>query len=109
MNGNDIDIINGGNEINIEETAQLNANMNFSENDGKVAAMPKTSVTPSGIQKTQEGLKYKLSMDGGNGISIVSQNQKTNKDYLSAIVNLDGKVNSHGSDVLVQTEIYNSL
>lgn len=103
-----IDIINGGNEINIEDTAQLNANMNFSKNAGKVEAAPKTSVTPSGIQKTDNGLKYKLSMDGGNGITIVSQNQKTNKDYLSAIVNLDGKVNSNGSDVLVQTEIYNS-
>ena len=106
--GAGIDIINGGNEINIEQSAQLNANMNFSENDGKVIATPKTSVAPSGVQKTPEGLKYKLSMDGGIGITIVSQNQKTNKDYLSAIVNLDGKVNGNGSDALVQTEIYNS-
>ncbi len=106
--GAGIDIINGGNEINVEKGAELNANMNFSENDGKVIATPKTSVAPSGVQKTPEGLKYKLSMDGGNGITIVSQNQKTNKDYLSAIVNLDGKIKSNGSDVLAQTEIYNS-
>ena len=106
--GAGIDIINGGNEINVEKGAELNANMNFSENGGKVIATPKTSVAPSGVQKTQEGLKYKLAIDGGNGISIISQNQKTDGDYLSAIVNLDGKVKSNGSDVLVQTEIYNT-
>ena len=106
--GSGIDVINGGNEINVEKGAQLNANMDFSTKAGKVTAKPKTSVNPSGVQKTGKDLKYKLSMDGGNGITIVSQNQKADGDYLSAIVNLDGKVNANGSDVVVQTEIYNS-
>ena len=106
--GSGIDIINGGNEINIEKDAKLNTNMEFSANAEKITTKPKTSVTPSGVQKTAEGLQYKLSIDGGNGITIVSQNQKTDGDFLSAIVNLDGNIDSNGSDVLVQTEIYNS-
>ena len=101
--GAGIDILNGGQEINIKNGAELNANMNFSVSEGVVTATPKENVIPTVVENNQ----YKLAMDGGNGIVIVSQNTAQNRDYLSSIVNLDGKVNANGGNVIAQTEIYN--
>ena len=41
-------------------------------------------------------------------IAIVSKDQGKNDDYLAAIVNLNGKVDANGSDVIVQTETYST-
>ena len=98
-----IDILNGGQNIDIRNGAELNANMNFSVSGGVVTATPKENVIPTVAENNQ----YKLAMDGGNGIVIVSQNTAMNRDYLSSIVNLDGKVKANGGNVIAQTEIYN--
>ena len=37
-----------------------------------------------------------------------AQNQKVDNDYLAAIVNLNGKVDANGGNVIAQTEIYHS-
>ena len=111
--GGGIDLLNGGQEINIGNGAELNANMNFSVSEGVVTATPKENVTPTPVEKTYDeagklvNQKYKLAMDGGNGIVIASQNTAQNRDYLSSIVNIDGKVNANGANVFAQTEIYN--
>lgn len=133
--GSGIDIITGGSglnennesvkNININNGAKLNANMDFTVTDGKVTAKPKTNVTRTEIElvpqedeeipdeddeseqpKLQQ--QYKLSMDGGNNITIVSSNRRENKDYMSAIVNLDGAINTNGSDFYAQSEVYNT-
>ncbi len=115
--GAGITIANGGTEININKDAKLNANMDFSVSGGNVTATKKTGVTPTSVTKTEKelsngktevSLEYKLAMDGGNGIAIVSKNQKVDNDYLAAIVNLNGKVDANGGNVIAQTEIYNS-
>ena len=96
--GAGIDLVSGGNEIEVGATGALNANMNFSGTGANVTANPKTNVQP---QNT-----YKFAMEGGNGIVITSSNSGEDRDYLSAIVNLNGKVKANGGDVHVQTEIY---
>lgn len=115
--GAGITIVNGGTEININKDAKLNANMDFNVSGGKVTATKKTDVTPTSVTKTEKelsngktevSLEYKLAMDGGNGIAIVSKNQKVDNDYLAAIVNLNGKVDANGGNVIAQTEIYHS-
>ncbi|MBR3676075.1 MAG: leukotoxin LktA family filamentous adhesin, partial [Alphaproteobacteria bacterium] len=115
--GAGITIANGGKEININKDAKLNANMDFNVSGGNVTATKKTDVTPTSGKRTTQtdiygrtktSIEYKLAMDGGNGVAIVSKNQGDNDDYLAAIVNLNGKVNANGSDVIVQTEIYNT-
>lgn len=112
-----ITIANGGTEININKDAKLNANMDFNVSGGNVSATKKTDVTPTSVTKTEKelsngktevSLEYKLAMDGGNGIAIVSKNQKVDNDYLAAIVNLNGKVDANGGNVIAQTEIYHS-
>lgn len=115
--GAGITIINGGSEINIKEDAKLNANMNFSVSGNNVTATKKDNITPTSVTKTTKelddgtkevSLEYKLAMDGGNGVVIVSKNTKVNDDYLAAIVNMNGKIDANKSDVLVQTEIFNT-
>lgn len=115
--GTGITIANGGTEININKDAKLNANMDFNVSGGNVSATKKTDVTPTSVTKTEKelsngktevSLEYKLAMDGGNGIAIVSKNQKVDNDYLAAIVNLNGKVDANGGNVIAQTEIYHS-
>ena len=115
--GAGITIANGGKEININKDAKLNANMDFNVSGGNVSATKKTNVTPTSVTKTEKelsngktevSLEYKLAMDGGNGIAIVSKNQKVDNDYLAAIVNLNGKVDANGGNVIAQTEIYHS-
>ncbi|MBQ8672259.1 MAG: filamentous hemagglutinin N-terminal domain-containing protein [Alphaproteobacteria bacterium] len=115
--GAGITIANGGTEININKDAKLNANMDFNVSGGNVSATKKTDVTPTSVTKTEKelsngktevSLEYKLAMDGGNGVTIVSKNQKVDNDYLAAIVNLNGKVDANGGNVIAQTEIYNS-
>lgn len=112
--GAGIDILNGGQNIDISNGAELNANMKFSVSGGVVTATKKQNVTPTVTEKNYDetgklvNQQYKLAMDGGNGIVIVSQNTAQNRDYLSSIVNLDGKVKANGGNVLAQTEIYNT-
>ncbi len=115
--GAGITIANGGKEININKDAKLNANMDFNVKGGNVTATKKSNVEPTQAKKTTKTdiygrvtntLEYKLASDGGNGIAIVSKNQGDDNDYLAAIVNLNGKVDANGSDVIVQTEIYNT-
>ena len=100
--GAGIDLINGGNEIEIGATSSLNANMNFSGTGANVTATPKSSVTPN--TKTEN--TYKFAFDGGNGVVIASSNSGEDRDFLSSIVNLKGKVKANGGDVHAQTEIY---
>ncbi|MEE6206858.1 MAG: leukotoxin LktA family filamentous adhesin [Alphaproteobacteria bacterium] len=100
--GAGIDLITGGNEIEIGATGSLNANMNFSGTGANVTATPKTSVTPN----TKTKNTYKFAFDGGNGVVIASSNSGEDRDYLSAIVNLKGKVKANGGDVHAQTEMY---
>ncbi|MBO6280891.1 MAG: leukotoxin LktA family filamentous adhesin [Alphaproteobacteria bacterium] len=115
--GAGITIANGGKEININNGAELNANMDFNVSDGTVTATKKSNVTPTSGKRTTQtdiygrtttSIEYKLASDGGNGIAIVSKNQGKNDDYLAAIVNLNGKVDANGSDVIVQTETYST-
>ncbi|MBO6289355.1 MAG: leukotoxin LktA family filamentous adhesin, partial [Alphaproteobacteria bacterium] len=115
--GAGITIANGGKEININNGAELNANMDFEVSGGKVAAAKKQNVKPTSGERTTKtdiygrtttSIEYKLAMDGGNGVAIISKNQGDDNDYLAAIVNLNGKVDANGSDVIVQTEIYNT-
>ena len=100
--GAGIDLINGGNEIEIGATGSLNANMNFSGTGANVTASPKTSVTPN----TKTANTYKFAFDGGNGVVIASSNSGEERDFLSSIVNLKGKVKANGGDVHAQTEMY---
>ena len=104
--GTGITIANGGTEININKDAKLNANMDFSVSGGNVTATKKTGVTPTSVTKTASSLEYKLAMDGGNGVTIVSKNQGVKDNYLAAIVNLNGKVDANGGHVVAQTETY---
>ena len=115
--GAGITIANGGKEININNGAELNANMDFSVSGGNVTATKKSNVTPTSGKRTTQtdiygrtttSIEYKLAMDGGNGVAIVSKNQGENDDYLAAIVNLNGKVDANGSDVIVQAETYST-
>ncbi|MBQ4400143.1 MAG: leukotoxin LktA family filamentous adhesin, partial [Alphaproteobacteria bacterium] len=115
--GAGITIANGGKEININKDAELNANMDFNVKGGNVTATKKSNVEPTQAKRTTKtdiygrvtnSMEYKLASDGGNGIAIVSKNQGDDNDYLAAIVNLNGKVDANGSDVIVQTEIYNT-
>ena len=104
--GAGITIVNGGTEININKDAKLNANMNFNVSGGNVSATKKTGVTPTSVTKTASSLEYKLAMDGGNGVTIVSKNQGVKDNYLAAIVNLNGKIDANGGHVVAQTETY---
>lgn len=104
--GSGITIVNGGTEININKDAKLNANMDFNVSGGKVTATKKSNVIPTNVKKTASSLEYKLAMDGGNGVTIVSKNQGVKDNYLAAIVNLNGKVDANGGHVVAQTETY---
>jgi len=102
--GSGIDIISGG-TIDIGATAELNSNMNFSVADSVVTATKKsTVVTPN---TSADASAKTLAMNGGNGIIIVAQNsgEIKNNDYLGAIVNLNGKVDSNGGDIYVKSEL----
>ena len=107
--GAGITIANGGKEININNGAELNANMGFKVSGGNVTATKKQNVKPTSGERTTKtdiygrtttSIEYKLAMDGGNGVAIISKNQGENDDYLAAIVNLNGKVDANGSDVI---------
>ena len=64
--GAGIDLINGGNEIEIGATDALNANMNLSGTDANVTATPKSSVAPN----TGTGSTYKFAFDGVTVLSL---------------------------------------
>ena len=95
-----IDIINGGRAITIGKDAELNANMQFNDDTTgeNVTASAGTAPSTAGT--------FATAMNGGKGINIISQNRSNNSDYLSAIVNIEGKVQANGADVIAQTEIY---
>ena len=95
-----IDIINGGRAINIGQNAELNANMQFNDDTTgeNVTASAGTAPSTAGT--------FATAMNGGKGINIVSQNRSDDNNYMSAIVNIEGKVHANGGDIIAQTEIY---
>ena len=95
-----IDLINGGRDITIGKDAELNANMSFTANSDGTNVV--ASVGPSPAYSST----FTTAMNGGKGINILSQNRSDNSDYLSAIVNINGKVHANGGNVIAQTEIY---
>ena len=97
-----IDLISGG-EITIKPDAELNANMKFStDGAGNVTASQKNAVISSG----EASYPQKLAMQNGKNIVIVASNNNVSKDALSAIVNLEGKVDANGGDVIARTEVF---
>ena len=101
--GKGIDLISGS-EVNLLKNSELNANMAFSTIDGNVTATPKNISTK--LSSSDGSFPQKLAMQDGNNIVIVSSNIGTSKDILSAIVNLNGKVNANGGDVVAKTEVF---
>ena len=95
-----IDIINGGRAINIGQNAELNANMQFNDDTTgeNVTASAGTAPSTAGT--------FATAMNGGKGINIVSQNRSDDNNYMSAIVNIEGKVHANGGDIIAQTEIH---
>ena len=89
-----IDLI-AGNEIELGSDSVLNANVN----KATASVVPNTIITGTTTS-------YNSAMQDGNGIVIVAQNKGDNRDILSAIVNLNGKIDANGGDVIAQTEIY---
>ena len=97
-----IDLISGS-EVNILNGAELNANMDFSTDaSGNIIASARnlTSVVQN---KTYP---KNFAMQDGENIIIVASNKDVSQDKLSAIVNLNGKVNANGGDVVVRSEIF---
>ena len=95
-----IDIINGGRDITIGKDAELNANMSFTSDANGENVIASVGTAPS-VTST-----FETAMNDGKGITLISQNNSVNKDYLSAIVNIEGKVHANGGNVIAQTEIY---
>lgn len=91
-----------GSEVNLLSGSELNANMQFMVTDGKVTAVPSTLSTDS----ITNGYPKNLAMQDGNDIVIVASNNNASKDILSAIVNLEGKVNANGGNVIARTEVF---
>ena len=101
---NGIDIISGEN-VEIKEGAQLNANLDFNyKEDGTLDGFSKkTGVTPNLTSSSKT-----FAMNDGNGIIIVSSNDGEKSDYLSAFVNLNGSVDANGSNIIVKSEASNT-
>lgn len=99
---NGIDLISGG-RVDIKTGAQLNANVEFQydESDIMTGFAPKTGVSPSAPST--------FAMNDGNGIIIVASNDGSSNDFLGAIVNLDGNIAANGSNVIVRTEIADTV
>ena len=95
-----IDIMNGGRDITIGKDAELNANMSFTSDANGENVVASVGTAPS-VTST-----FETAMNDGKGITLISQNNSNNKDYLSAIVNVEGKVHANGGNVIAQTEIY---
>ena len=95
-----IDIMNGGRDITIGKDAELNANMSFTSDANGENVIASVGTAPS-VAST-----FETAMNDGKGITLISQNNSNNKDYLSAIVNVEGKVHANGGNVIAQTEIY---
>ena len=96
-----IDLISGS-EVNLLSTSELNANMSFSETNGNIVAYPSTKNQHNATTK----FPTNLAMQNGENIVIVASNKGTSDDVLSAIVNLNGKVNANNGDVLIRTEAF---
>jgi filamentous hemagglutinin family protein len=80
--GAGIDLLSGLG-VDINPGAELNANMDFKINEGKIVASKKELVSSN----TKNDSVYKTAMHSGNGIVIIAQNKGTeHKDYLSSIV-----------------------
>lgn len=101
--GKGIDLISGS-EVNLLKNSELNANMAFSTIDGNVTATPKN--ISAKLNPSDGTFPQKFAMQDGNDIVIVSSNIGTSKDILSAIVNLNGKINANGGDVVAKTEVF---
>ncbi len=99
--GGGIDLI-AGNKIDINSTAQLNANQKFTISGDTVTHSDKVNPDITSIVNN----KRTMAMSDGKGIVIVATNSGANKDYMSAIVNLDGKINANGNDVVVASEVH---
>lgn len=95
-----IDIINGGRTITIGKDAELNANMQFNDDTTGENVIASVGPTPS-FSGT-----FASAMNDGKGINILSQNRSDDNNYMSAIVNIEGKVHANGGDIIAQTEIY---
>ena len=73
--------------------------MTFTGENGNVKATPSSTLRASGYSKN-------LAMQDGNDIVIVASNNAASKDVLSAIVNMNGKVNANGGNVIARTEVF---
>ncbi len=91
-----------GSEVDLLSGSELNANMTFTgENDSVVA-----KASPLAQASRTNDYPQKLAMQDGNDIVIVASNNNASKDILSAIVNMNGKVNANGANVIARTEVF---
>jgi hypothetical protein len=106
-----------GTKVDLKKSSQLNANMDFSENaitHEIIATKKDISLEADSTQNTDStqdsdnptSTASNFAMQDGKDIIIVAQNKGKNRDILSAIVNLDGKIDANTSDVIAQSEIY---
>ena len=103
-----IDLISGS-KVNILKDAVLNANMNFVTAGNTITATPDDKFTGGDtnyVGEAGESYPKNLAMQDGNNIVIVASNTGGSNDKLSAIVNLDGKINANNGDVFVKTEVF---
>lgn len=98
--GGGIDLI-AGSEITLANDSVLNANMKFEIDDGKLVAKANSI---SGIDKVE--MPTKLAMQDGKNIVIVASNNNTSLEKIGAIVNMNGKVDANGGDVIARTEVF---
>ena len=100
--GKGINLISGSN-VDLLSNSSLNANMDFVKDalTGQVTAKPLPIV-----QSSESVYPKNLAMQDGKDIVIVASNNNVSSDMLSAIVNLNGKVNANGGDLIVRTEVF---
>ena len=100
--GKGINLISGSN-VDLLSNSSLNANMDFV----KDALTGQVTAKPLPIVQTSESVYPKnLAMQDGKDIVIVASNNNVSSDMLSAIVNLNGKVNANGGDLIIRTEVF---
>lgn len=99
--GAGIDLV-AGHEININSGAILNANQDFTISGSNITHSDKINPGTTSLVDN----KRSMAMSDGKNIIIVASNSGTNKDYLSAIVNLSGNVNANKNDVIAASEVY---
>ena len=100
--GKGINLISGSN-VDLLSNSSLNANMDFVKDalTGQVTAKPLPIV-----QSSESVYPKNLAMQDGKDIVIVASNNNVSSDMLSAIVNLNGKVNANGGDLIIRTEVF---